>query len=643
MPRHHNAMPPSNVLSTTGMPLTSSSKLITKPTQTPSPAPLELSSPQDFPPLAAPTYQPSLPSRLQRKVTATNTAIKPVVPVLPTPSSRSTLTSKETQPKEKVADSADAPGSGAFADPGVILSSEQNSVETPAEKSGSKTPKAAKNELPTLDSKRDEKKQRPGKLDIAAAKDAAKVVQVADGSSTRLESVGKLVTGNKSGGPAPSEPPTPATAVSQTSMPSSIRQTQPRLNRAFPTSRAETDLASTDMAPPLRSKQASRKPSITSIHKPGTPTSERISDNVSFTSTSLSRANSPPNVVGSAPMRQVTKSQLKKERQARPKLTEGPLKSEDLQAKVKETIQGPIVGRKKKAKKEKSVNTSVSTPTVTRSSSPLPKEEAAEDPEEKSNPLLATPVKQSKKTATRAAADIQEPEIHSNPATPAASKQQKASPTPASILASLQATGELPGTVSELFKGIHGSNHRFEGIQPEISMLDDSMITDSEMRSLEAGEPIIMDKSPNDHILVLPDRKVLRGFTAIQASRYLLLRRMLHADGIEPSYGGLEALVPRLPASTARTSKHTTENKMLSNPFAPPEPKPEPFTPNMEKYGDYKYVPPWDEFMPNRKPTMSVEEADKALAAARKDLEASEKKLNAVMKKNRKLLFGNPH
>lgn len=42
-----------------------------------------------------------------------------------------------------------------------------------------------------------------------------------------------------------------------------------------------------------------------------------------------------------------------------------------------------------------------------------------------------------------------------------------------------------------------------------------------------------------------------------------------------------------------------------------------------------------------RRPVMDVDEAEQALLSSRKETELLEKKLNALIKRNRKLVFGN--
>ena len=480
--------------------------------------------------------------------------------------------------------------------------------------------------LPLKSSKTADKKPRPSKLDIAAVKLATKNKQ----DPTDVASLAS--------GPVPSEPPTPATAVSQASAASATRATQGRATRAPPLPKAETRPISPAVASMFTNKQASPQPSITSLDRPGSPASERFSDNMSFASATLSRANSPPpSKVGSAPVRQFTKNQQKKERQARAKQAGEASKIEELPAKVEEPMQAPIIGRKKKAKKEKAQGTADSTPTATRPTSPTLKEE--DEVEEKAEPV--TPVKEGKKSASRITADMKEPDPPSSPATPASNDQQRSSLSAASIFSSLLKSGELNPSVCEIFKSFPGLNHRFEGLELDLAATEGSMVSDSQMHSLDQGEAITIQKSPTNHVVVLPDRSALRGLTAAQAARYLELRKQALANGDVPTNQALAGLVPVLPQVSLPMARITTrassEDQRLPNHFATPTPGSTPrknFGP-MEGLGE-------DDF-PKRTPFMSVDDAEHALLLARKETEILDKKLNAVMKKNRRLLFGSAH
>ena len=589
-------------------------------------------TPQDFPPLVSrqSTLPPAPPHSLPK---VTNSAIKPIVPVIPNSSSKPTNMQKESQLSEKVDDM----------EPRTPLLPEASMKTKPKENEDSSSlsetmtaSKAASSSLAKL-SKVMDKKERPSKLDIAAAKDVTRK----DKDST--DTAGIL------SGPAPSQPSTPATAASQVSASSTTRPNRVRASRVPPPAKAETRPASPALAPIIISKQPSRRPSITSIDRPGTPASEKFWDNMSLASTTLSRASSPPpSKVGSAPVRQITKNQQKKERQARAKHAEEASKAEELPTKAEEPTQAPVIGRKKKAKKEKmkertqsTAGTADSTPTVTRPTSPVPKEEEAV--EEAAEPV--TPVKEGRKVATKMAADTKEPDTLSSPATPASIDQQRGPLTAASIFASLVKSGELsPTRVSELFKSVLGLNHRFEGIEQDLAVPDETIVSDSQLRSLEQGEAIIIQRSPTNNVVVLPDRSALQGLSAAQSARYLELRMQAFVNGDVPSsqaLAGLVAVLPKINLPVARSTSGTpSEDHKLPNHFATPMPGPAPLG-NMHKFAAMQAL--GDGNLPKMTPGLTVDTAESTSTQRRKEAEGLEKKMNVTIKKNKRLLFGNGH
>ncbi|KAG5294300.1 CCR4-NOT core complex subunit Not4 [Histoplasma ohiense] len=146
-------------------------------------------------------------------------------------------------------------------------------------------------------------------------------------------------------------PNTPLTGVSRTSDSPVPRQT--RVLRVVDTSKSETptsSVAPNNSTPP--SKYLSRQPSLSTNSRPDTP--NNVDSEYDFhTSASVSRASSPPpSRVGSAPVRSITKSQLKKERKLKAKQAE--VKKEEnhpTPVVAEEPVQAPIIGRKRKTKK----------------------------------------------------------------------------------------------------------------------------------------------------------------------------------------------------------------------------------------------------------------------------------------------------
>ena len=485
-----------------------------------------------------------------------------------------------------------------------------------------------------VSTKSGDKKQRPGKLDITAAKvgfkNSAENEQFASETAKASSKAKAANTMSES-----SQPPTPGTAVSQASVTSVVRQNQPRTIRIPPAPKAEP--SSPGHEPPTKS--ASRRPSFNSAQQPGTPVSERMSDNMSFTSTTMSRANSPPPPkIGTAPVRQVTKNQQKKERQARAKQAEGSSKVPEPAMKFEE-VQAPIIGRKKKAKKEATQGTADSTPTATRPTSPVSKEDAVE---EKATSGPVTPAKEPKKGASKVVADSKETDTPSSPATPANNEQQKASLTQASVVASLLKSGEIPTTAADLFKNTApGLNHRFETIESDL--FDIEPPSADQIRLLDQGEAIHLEKSANNNVVILPDRRQIPGFTAAQASRYIELRKKALSDGGRSSTQAFEGLfVASRPTNVQALNpagQRDPKMKKLNNKFETPAARSDPII--RRRYGFCAELS--EESVLLKKPTMTVSEAEQHLAAQRKDTEALEKKLGGLLKRNRRLVFGNAH
>ena len=241
------------------------------------------------------------------------------------------------------------------ATPAVVPATPKLPVKAPVVEKAAETVAPSKSEPASAETAR---RKAPEKLDIAAA---TKIESTDPVSSTPAES-----TVSAKDFPALAQTPT----VSSPSVSSPALRAAPKTIRVVQTPKTETPPAATVSTPKEPASAAtvklpSRKPSIASINLPGTPSSEQvsISDNISVTSTSVSRANSPPpgaGKVGSAPVRAKTKNQLKKERQERAKAIEAEkvekAAEQDAEKVVEEEpaqAQEAIVSRQKKKRKEK--------------------------------------------------------------------------------------------------------------------------------------------------------------------------------------------------------------------------------------------------------------------------------------------------
>ncbi|CAG7939270.1 unnamed protein product [Penicillium olsonii] len=160
-----------------------------------------------------------------------------------------------------------------------------------------------------------------------------------------------------------SRPDTPQTIASR--LPESPALRQPRILRVVETPKIETPPTPTVPSVPASivggSKTRQRRHSISSNSAPDTP-ADAGSEADFYPSTSVSRANSPPasSRIGSAPVRSMTKSQVKKERKQKAKEAEA--KKVETAPVAEEPVQAPIMGRKRKTKKAPTSTSATSAP-----------------------------------------------------------------------------------------------------------------------------------------------------------------------------------------------------------------------------------------------------------------------------------------
>ncbi|KAI9834079.1 MAG: hypothetical protein M1819_003364 [Sarea resinae] len=572
------------------------------------------------------------------------------------------------------------------------------------------------------------KRQAPGKLDISAATQAAsKELQAATAAASSASAKVETPTkGTKAANVPTSRPSTPGSTTTRGAESPAVRQTQARTLRVLPTPKTETPPPSATFSAVASSvqaalaKQPSRQSSIASMNRPGTPSmnrpgtpaSELISETASFTSTSLSRANSPPpSKVGSAPVRVKTKSQQKKQRQERAKLAEQSVKVEEaLQlARAEETVQAPIISRKKKTKKQGGSATGGSTPAVSRPVSPTPKEKEKVD-------------KSSDKTAKERSKSRDSDKAESNQASITPEVSTKAI-TPASIISDLQSAGELDPSSLEIFKSILGLNHRHDISAADFQELERKLnLTDDERTALSAGHPIRRlgsPSKPSSRVLISPSGAILRGLTPEQEAHFLTLEKrttsargptkytpkkagseftliggrvvqtptdvslIAHHSGLSSQHRPLpdpaskmrvdEALdyinqfvLPALPACGRlenspsvqgvadfglRVAEDIARGGQGPDPlgcFAPPPPH-HAATSLSSRHNHSSTAATTTTSASNTSshahslptvPLLGVEEAEKAMLAARKETEALEKRLNGLLKRNRRFAFG---
>lgn len=711
--------------------------------------------------MAAPSIPISALTKTQKKASGPSASIMPAVPVITSQAAKAVdASASKDGPAKTVASKEDLPGKpvpSSYSEPVTKPrsnkeSSSADSMVPPLPKKISRSREAAlsseEKEAMEISSKmqeaagKDKKapgKRQLGKLNIEATKFAVRDDAEANASKEASKQAQDTVPASSTtvSAMSQSQPQTPVTAASQVSGMAMPKAGQPRTIRVRASSKNEAPskgsagTLSKESTNTGSMKQPSRRGSLSSIHLPGTPADERIPDNVSMTSASMSRADSPPpSKIGTAPVRHATKSQQKKERQARAKQLEEATKAEEpvVKAPVEEPVQAPIIGRKKKQKKPASRGTADSTPAVTRPSSPLLHGESILEQEES---VPTTPAKDAKKDETK------ESELDT-PLFPAATtsipadqpQQQKTTLTAATLFAQLQRTQEIPQGALDIFKSVMGLNHRFDNIDPnsldqmpEITLGLPPPLTEAQNAQIDNGEPVCVDQPNNRRIIVLPDRRTLRGLTPEQASRYLTLRtQALITTGklYSAGHGPAPPRTPNLllsnhPLSSSSSSTTTTTNtnkdltafnsKHLPNPFLDPVPQsttttstttaptsssnnkndvatrlPQAFgstaSANPTTYVDEAAV-----FIANRRRGentntatnmdvgtavgggmgmggvgggaglgaggggmgafgVGVEEAESALGASRRETEGLEKRLNALLRRNRRMVFG---
>jgi CCR4-NOT transcription complex subunit 4 len=282
-----------------------------------------------------------------------------------------------------------------------------------------------------------------------------------------------------------------------------------------------------------------------------------ISDNASITSTSMSRANSPPPTkVGSAPVRPNTKNQQKKQRrEAAKERSELEAAAAKQEPKVEDVA--PIMGRKKKQKKERTLHSAAggSTPAASRPPSPGPVD-TTPIPEERTS--TASPVGQTQsqeklssvepdmvktsrgqdgkgkgkaKSQTSASATANTtPEPVPAPAEveDEGTTTDKPIPTPASVLQALTDSGDIPDAAHlALLKEKLGTSTRFQ-YDTEIQAQGQKLtITTEDRAALFAGQPVRKNGDGQTRILLTPNGDYVRNLTPEEEDRYLQLQAHL--------------------------------------------------------------------------------------------------------------------
>ncbi|SPO04903.1 related to MOT2 - transcriptional repressor [Cephalotrichum gorgonifer] len=352
-------------------------------------------------------------------------------------------------------------------------------------------------------------------------------------------------------------PGTPASTSTSTT-PRGIHKTL----RLVPTPKTEVAPSLSQVSHSLAGITAAR------IARPGTPTSEVISDSASIVSASIatSRASSPPpssKIVGSAAIRTTTKSQQRKQRKEVSKVI-----TESLVEPAKEEEHAPVEGRKKKQKKEKkekkkrepspgpSAKDAPGTSSASKKDTPSASAKNVSEKAEAEPEANASPVKKGKegKNKGKGKGKVREvpptpspptPEPPAAPVRPEPEKPfEKPEPTPESILRELIRDGLDPEQTALLKPIANYLSRTADAYQAnkttklrhmkDLGILLQKPLTSHEEDMLRAGTPIRRVEG-GQRVLVTRYGDVLRNLSEEEEERYLVLQERVAKHASDPA------------------------------------------------------------------------------------------------------------
>ncbi|KAJ4226992.1 transcriptional repressor general negative regulator of transcription subunit 4, variant 2 [Fusarium solani] len=534
-------------------------------------------------------------------------------------------------------------------------------------------------------------------------------------------------------------PPLPTPSAAGISSP--ITRTAPKTLRVVPTQRVEAPPPASPALTMASVALSATSRVISASYRPDTPASEMVSDTASVISASVthSRASSPPpSRIGSAAVRTTTKSQQRKQRKDALKhetklIAEAPKEPEE---------HAPVLGRKKKQKKEKPVKAPQPRPATPvqepAKAEPTPAEPAVpEQPKEKEPKEKPVKSKAAQKKAAKGKGKAKEvePEVaptpQSPPQEPAATEPgtpevpEKPQPGPSSVFTEIKnALWSSSIDKLHLLKPISGSSSRTDPNSANSNAnkaghcKDCSCkcgeIQDEDLAALRAGKPVRKQfHVDGSRMLITPNGDCIRGLTPEEEDAFLELQAAIAATAENPGAfiaprhqpgSGAFSLIkgravpngrPNIFPATAQPQSQDPIGKLqredaLSyiNQYVLPRlnlgatnmgfpkgasPTKDAAAASLNSLAPYFYGPdaaagvgiytPPDgaramqDFSSagmsseergknfgmgvSGMPLMSVEDAEGALAAARRETEKLEKGLNQVIRRNRRLLLGN--
>ncbi|KAL2015784.1 hypothetical protein VTK56DRAFT_4837 [Thermocarpiscus australiensis] len=484
-------------------------------------------------------------------------------PALDSPKPKPTAATRVNQPKAAASKTA-ASGSKKSTEHQGEKAKEKEDKPVPLPRK-TETPKPAASEQGNVPEKAPEKKteKRPvlGTLNIQAAT-ATK--------SAQSKPVEAQSTGDKSA--ADRDSAFPALPVpTPVSVPSPLARTAPKTLRVVHTPKTEGPPTPAPGNGPVLPTPAVRSVAAAAI-RPETPASELISDSASIISASISasRTNSPPpSKIGSAPVRTTTKSQQRKQRKEALKKESATIAAQPVKAEPAVEI-GPIIGRKKKQKKDKEkVSSKNATPAASRPGTPLaaqpsPVKEVKEVKESSEVKEVKGAKEESsayRSTANETTTLTDEPSLHKgrygdlkgrasdgtklDRPSDAASSTPRTLPTPATVLQELQKAGLVSDNLEDLpfFKplGVQIDKFRndinnagFRDMEKNIMAATKSIVTEDDQAALLAGKPVrkVVD---GVRILLTPNGDCIRNLSAQEEDRFLELQHVVAEATVGPA------------------------------------------------------------------------------------------------------------
>lgn len=203
---------------------------------------------------------------------------------------------------------------------------------------------------------------------------------------------------------------------------------------------------------------------------------------------------------------------------------------------------GPIMGRKKKQKKERNVHSAAggSTPAVSRPPSPTPGRSVIEDasvsevttPQAQASEKQVQPDKSTSgkvsDTKAKGKAKVQRPPTPEPVSTiPEAEEEppEKPAPTPASILQDLLSSGFIQDLANLSFLKSPVSSNRNQDHQIDLqSAMPKLIITSEDRAALLAGRPVRKNLDGPNRILLTPNGDCVRNLTPEEEDQYLALQ-----------------------------------------------------------------------------------------------------------------------